>query len=144
MTGKPRDFRNRHNRVITNYLGPGPLLLEELTNHIAGSFLPPVPEHLVQYQEEIRKKKSNVSHFFSILEETFVNAGLSPRLENLLNQSFTASKIEEIKITPVFLENLMEALDILKTRFPKDSQDNVYLDKLITSIFSFYKLLKNR
>ena len=142
MTGKPRDFRNRHNRVITNYLGPGPLLLEELTNHIAGSFLPPVPEHLVQYQEEIRKKKSNVSHFFSILEETFVNAGLSPRLENLLNQSFTASKIEEIKITPVFLENLMEALDILKTRFPKDSQDNVYLDKLITSIFSFYKLLK--
>jgi hypothetical protein len=144
MTGKPRDFKNRHNRVITNYLGPGPLLLEELTNHIAGSFLPPVPEHLVQYQEEIRKKKSNVSHFFSILEETFVNAGLSPRLENLLNQSFTASKIEEIKITPVFLENLMEALDILKTRFPKDSQDNVYLDKLITSIFSFYKLLKNR
>jgi hypothetical protein len=144
MTGKPRDFKNRHNRVITNYLGPGPLLLEELTNHIAGSFLPPVPEHLVQYQEEIRKKKSNVSHFFSILEETFVNAGLSPRLENLLNQSFTASKIEEIKITPVFLENLMEALDILKTSFPKDSQDNVYLDKLITSIFSFYKLLKNR
>ena len=144
MTGKSRDFRNPHNRVITNYLGPGPLLLEELTNHIAGSFLPPVPEHLVQYQEEIRKKKSNVSHFFSILEETFVNAGLSPKLENLLNQSFTASKIEEIKITPVFLENLMEALDILKTRFPKDSQDNVYLDKLITSIFSFYKLLKNR
>jgi hypothetical protein len=144
MPGKSRDFRNPHNRLITNYLGPGPLSLDELTNHIAGSFLPPVPEHLVQYQEEIRKKKSNVSHFFSILEETFVNAGLSPRLENLLNQSFKASKIEETKITPVFLENLMEALDILKTRFPKDSQDNVYLDKLITTIFSFYKLLKNR
>ena len=64
MAGKSRDFRTPHNRIITNYLGPGPLLLQEFTNHIAGSFLPPVPEHLVQYQEELRKKKSNVSHFF--------------------------------------------------------------------------------
>lgn len=144
MTGKSRDFRTPHNRVITNYLGPGPLLLEEFTDHIAGSFLPPVPEHLVQHQEEIRKKKSNVSHFFSILEETYLGAGLSPKLESLLNQAFATSKVEEIKITPQFLENLMEALDILKTRFVKGSQDTIYLDKLISSIYSFYKLLKNR
>ncbi len=142
MAGKSKDFRNPHNRVITNYLGPGPLLLQEFTNHIAGSFLPGVPEHLVQFQDEIRKKKSNVTHFFSILEDTFEDAGLSPRLENLLNQAFTTSKIEEVKITPAFLEDLMEALDILKTRFPKDSPDNDYLDKLISSVFSFYKLLK--
>jgi len=144
MSGKSRDFRTPHNRVITNYIGPGPLLLEEFTNHIAGSFLPPVPEHLVQHLEEIRKKKSNVSHFFSILEETFVDAGLSARLEGFLNQAFTASRIDEVKITPIYLETLMEALDILKTRFPKGSQDAIYLDKLISSIFSFYKLLKNR
>ena len=144
MAGKSRDFRNPHNRVITNYLGPGPLLLEEFTDHISGSFLPAVPENLIRYQEEIRKKKSNVIHFFSILEETFENAGLSPILENLLNQAFTASRIVELNITPVFLENLMEALDILKSRSPKDSQDYLYLDKLISSIFSFYKLLKNR
>jgi|694.fasta_scaffold59821_6 hypothetical protein len=143
MTGKSRDFRTPHNRVITNYLGPGPLLLEEFTDHIAGSFLPPVPEHLMQHQEEIRKKKSSVSHFFSILEETYIGAGLSPKLESLLNQAFTTSKVEEIKITPVFLENLMDALDVLKTRFVKDSLDTIYLDKLISSIFSFYKLLKN-
>ena len=144
MSGKSRDFRTPHNRVITNYIGPGPLLLEEFTNHIAGSFLPPVPEHLVQHLEEIRKKKSNVSHFFSILEENFVDAGLSARLEGFLNQAFTASRIDEVKITPIYLETLMEALDILKTRFPKGSQDAIYLDKLISSIFSFYKLLKNR
>ncbi len=144
MSGKSRDFRTPHNRVITNYLGPGPLLLEEFTDHIAGSFFPPVPKHLVAYQEENRKKKSNVSHFFSILDETFMDAGLSPKLENLLNQAFTKSKIEEIKITPVFLEDLMEALDILKTRFPADSLDNIYLEKLVSTIFSFYKLLKNK
>ena len=144
MSGKSRDFRTPHNRVITNYLGPGPLLLEEFTDHIAGSFFPPVPKHLVAYQEENRRKKSNVSHFFSILEETFMDAGLSPKLENLLNQAFTKSKIEEIKITPVFLEDLMEALDILKTRFPADSLDNIYLEKLVSTIFSFYKLLKNK
>jgi hypothetical protein len=144
MSGKSRDFRTPHNRVITNYLGPGPLLLEEFTDHIAGSFFPPVPKHLVQFQDENRKKKSNVSHFFSILEETFIDAGLSPKLENLLSQAFTMSKIEEVKITPVFLEELMEALDILKTRFPLGSLDNIYLDKLVSSIFSFYKLLKNK
>jgi len=144
MSGKSRDFRTPHNRVITNYLGPGPLLLEEFVDHIAGSFFPPIPEHLVQHQDEIRKKKSNITHFFSILEETFVDAGLSPKLEVLLNQAFATSKIEDIKITPTFLENLMEALDILKARFPRNSQDIAYLDKLISSIFSFYKLLKNR
>jgi len=103
-----------------------------------------VPEHLVQYQEDIRKKKSNVTHFFSVLEETFEDAGLTPKLQNLLNLAFTHSKIEEIRITPKYLEDLMEALDILKTRFPTGSADYVYLDKLISSIFKFYKLLKNR
>ena len=144
MAGKSRDFRTPHNRIITNYLGPGPLLLQEFTNHIAGSFLPPVPEHLVQYQEDLRKKKSNVSHFFSVLEETFEDAGLSSRLQNLLNTAFTNSKIEEIKITPKYLEDLMEALDILKAKFPTGTPDNVYLDKLISVIFRFYKLLKNK
>ena len=144
MAGKSRDFRTPHNRIITNYLGPGPLLLQEFTNHIAGSFLPPVPEHLVQYQEELRKKKSNVSHFFSVLEETFEDAGLSSRLQDLLNIAFTNSKIEEIKITPKYLEDLMEALDILKAKFPTGTPDNVYLDKLISAIFKFYKLLKNK
>lgn len=144
MSGKSRDFRTPHNRLITNYLGPGPLLLQEFTNHIAGSFLPPVPEHLVQFQEDLRKKKSNVSHFFSVLEETFDDAGLSPKLQNLLTMAFTNLKIEEIKITPKFLEELMDALDILKTRFPIGSADNIYLDKLISSIFKFYKLLKNK
>ena len=144
MSGKSRDFRTPHNRVITNYLGPGPLLLQEFIDHIAGSFLPPVPEHLVKHQEDIRKRKENVSHFFSTLEETFVNIGLSAKLESLLNQAFTSARIEEVKISPVFLEDLMEALDILKSSFPKDSRDVIYLDKLISSIFSFYKLLKNR
>ena len=144
MAGKSRDFRTPHNRIITNYLGPGPLLLQEFTNHIAGTFLPPVPEHLVQYQEELRKKKSNVSHFFSFLEETFEDEGLSSRLQDLLNIAFTNSKIEEIKITPKYLEDLMEALDILKAKFPTGTHDNVYLDKLISAIFKFYKLLKNK
>jgi hypothetical protein len=144
MSGKSKDFRSSHNRVITNYHGPGQLLLEEFVNHISGTFLPPVPEHLVRYQEEIRKSKSNVTHFFSVLEETFVDAGLSPKLEGLLNQAFTSSKIDDVKITPIFLENLMDALDILKASFPKNSPDIAYLDKLISSIFSFYKLLKSR
>jgi putative peptide zinc metalloprotease protein len=39
---------------------------------------------------------------------------------------------------------LMDALDILKASFPKNSPDIAYLDKLISSIFSFYKLLKSR
>jgi hypothetical protein len=144
MSGKSRDFRTPHNRLITNYLGPGPLLLQEFTNHIAGSFLPPVPKHLVQFQEDLRKKKSNVSHFFSVLEETFDDAGLSPKLQKVLSMAFTNSKIEEVKITPKFLEDLMEALDILKTRFPTGSADTIYLDKLISSVFKFYKLLKNK
>ena len=144
MVGKSRNFQNRHNRVITNYVGPGPLLVEEFARHIAGSLLPAVPEHLVQYQEEIRKKKSNVSHFFSVLEETFEGAELSPRLEQLLRQAFTNSKIEEKRIDTKFLEELMEALDPLKSRFTRDSADTVYLDKLVSTIFSFYKLLKNR
>jgi len=38
----------------------------------------------------------------------------------------------------------MEALDLLKSRFTRDSADTVYLDKLVSTIFSFYKLLKNR
>ena len=144
MSGKSKESRSPHNRVITNYHGPGQLLLEEFVNHISGSFLPPVPEHLVQHQEEIRKSKSNVTHFFSVLEDTFVDADLSPRLESLLNQAFTSSKIDDAKITPIFLENLMDALDILKARFPKNSPDIAYLDKLISAIFSFYKLIKNR
>lgn len=144
MARKSRDLRNPHNRLITNYRGPGPLLIEEFASHIAGSFLPPVPEHLVKHQEEIRKKKSNVSHFFSVLEESFEGANLSPQLENLLRQAFTNSRIDEVKIDLHFLENLMEALDLLKERFGRGSKDIDYLDKLISSIFGFYKLLKTR
>jgi len=144
MAGKSRDFRNRHNRLITNYAGPGPLLVQEFASHIAGSFLPPIPEHLVKYQEEIRKKKSNVSHFFAVLEETFEGANISIQLEKLLRQAFTSVKIEEAKIDLNFLENLMDALDHLKEKFRKGSEDIEYLDRLISSIFGFYKLLKNR
>lgn len=144
MAGKARDFKNRHNRIITNYIGPGPLLLEEFATHIAGSLIPPVPEHLVKYQEEIRKKKSNVSHFFSVLEDSFEGAGLSPQLEKLLKLAFTSSRIDEVRIDMKFLESLMEALDLLKERFPKGSPDTTYLDRLISSIFGFYKLIKNR
>jgi len=121
-----------------------PALLQEFTNHIAGSFLPPVPEHLVQFQEDLRKKKSNVSHFFSVLEDTFENAGITPRLERLLSLAFTSSKIEEIRITPKFLEELMDALDILKTSFEPGSPDTAYLDKLVSTIFKFYNLLKTK
>ncbi len=142
MAGKSRDFKTPHNRVITNYLGPGPLLLEEFTNHIAGSLLPAVPSNLVEFQETIRKKKANVSHFFSVLQETYDNAGLSPRLEKLLHQAFSVNQIDEGRINVKFLEDLMEALDILKTKFIKGSPDALYLDKLISSIFSFYKLMK--
>ena len=144
MTGKSRDFQNRHNRLITNYKGPGPLMVEEFADHIAGSLLPPVPGHLVEYQAEIRKKKSNVSHFFSVLEDTFQDANLSPQLESLLRQAFTSSKIEEVKIDLKFLETLMDALDLLKERFKRGSPDIIYLDKLISSIYSFYKLIKNK
>lgn len=144
MAGKSRNFQSRHNRVITNYVGPGPLLVEEFTNHIAGSFLPAVPEHLVRYQEEIRRKKSNVSHFFLVLEETFDGSNLSPRLEQLLRKAFTNSKIDEVRIDPSFLEDLMDAIDHLKMQFASESPDRIYLDKLISTIFSFYKLLKKR
>lgn len=142
MAGKSRNFQNRHNRLITNYMGPGPLLVEEFSRHIAGSLLPPVPEYLVKFQQENRKKKSNISHFFSVLEETFEGADLSPKLEDLLRKAFTKSKIEEAQINLHFLEELMEALDLLKERFRKGSQDVEYLDKLISSIFGFYKLLE--
>jgi hypothetical protein len=144
MSGKSRNFGTPHNRLITNYRGPGPSLLQEFTNHIAGSFLPPVPEHLVQFQEDLRKKKSNVSHFFSVLEDTFEDSGITPRLQKLLTLAFTSSKIEEIRITPKFLEELMDALDVLKTSFSPGSADTEYLDKLVSSIFKFYKLLKTK
>jgi hypothetical protein len=144
MAGKKRDFRTPHNRLITNYVGPGPLLLDEFMNHITGSMLPPVPEHLVQYQKEIRKKKSNVSHFFSVLDETFGEFAVSGRLKSILQKAFVSANIEDAQITPKFLENLMEALDGLKDSFPVGGPDRDYLDKLISTIFQFYKLLKNK
>lgn len=144
MAGKKRDFRTPHNRLITSYIGPGPLLLDEFMNHITGSMLPPVPEHLVEYQKEIRKKKSNVSHFFSVLDETFEDFAVSGRLKSILQRAFVDAKIEETQITPKFLENLMEALDGLKESFPIGSPDRAYLDKLVSTIFQFYKLLKNK
>jgi hypothetical protein len=142
MAGKKRDFGAHHNRTITNYIGPGPLLLQEFTNHIAGSMLPSVPENLVEYQNEIRKKKSNVSHFFEVLSETYDDANISKKLSNLLNKAFQSSRIEEVQITPKFLEELMDALDIVKATFDTRSTDQIYLDKLISTIFDFYKLLK--
>lgn len=144
MAGKKRDFRTPHNRLITNYVGPGPLLLDEFMNHITGSMLPPVPEHLVQYQKEIRKKKSNVSHFFSVLDETFGEFAVSGRLKSILQKAFVSANIEDAQITPKFLENLMEALDGLKDSFPVGSPDRDYLGKLISTIFQFYKLLKSK
>ena len=72
MSRKERDFGVRHNRNITNYVGPGPLLLQELTNHIAGTMLPKVPEYLIEYQKEVLKKKSNESIFVSPLEQYFI------------------------------------------------------------------------
>lgn len=142
MAGKKRDFGTHHNRTITNYVGPGRLLLQEFTNHIAGSMLPCVPENLVEYQNEIRKKKSNVSHFFEVLSETYDDSNISQKLSNLLNKAFQNSRIEEVQITPKFLEELMDALDIVKATFDPRSTDHIYLDKLISTIFEFYKLLK--
>lgn len=144
MSGRSRDFKIQHNRTITNYIGPGPLLLEEFTNHIAGSFFPKIPDHLVEYQNTIRKKKSNISHFFLVLEETFDDANLSSRLQRLLQIAFTSAKIEETHITPKFLEDIMDALDNVKIGFDKSSTDYIYLEKLISTIFKFYKLLKNK
>ena len=144
MAGKKRDFRTPHNRLITNYVGPGPLLLDEFMNHITGSMLPPVPDHLVQYQKEIRRKKSNVSHFFSVLDETFGEFAVSGRLKSILQKAFVSANIEDAQITPKFLENLMEALDGLKDSFPVGGPDRDYLDKLISTIFQFYKLLKSK
>lgn len=144
MAGKRRDFGNRHNRTITNYSGPGPLLLEEFTNHIAGTMLPKVPSHLVEYQNEVRRKKSNVTHFFQVLSETYSEANISMNLENLLDKAFANSKIEETQITLVFLEDLMDALDLVKGTFNSGTPDRVYLDNLISTIYNFYKLLKNK
>jgi len=144
MSGKQRDFGVRHNRTITNYVGPGPLLLQELANHIAGNMLPKVPEHLVDYQNEVRKKKSNVSHFFQVLSETYTDANISTKLSTLLDKAFASSKIEESQITPIFLEGLMDGLDQVKGIFDSGSPDRMYLDKLISTIFEFYKLLKNK
>lgn len=142
MPGKPKNFQSQHNRIITNYIGPGPLLLEEFTNHIAGSLLPKIPGHLIEYQEKIRQKKSNASHFFLVLEETFQGARLSLRLERLLQRAFLSAKIDETQISSQFLEGIMDALDNLKVGFDKQSTDYIYLEKLISSIFKFYKLLK--
>lgn len=142
MSRKERDFGVRHNRNITNYVGPGPLLLQELTNHIAGTMLPKVPEYLIEYQNEVRKKKSNVSHFFQVLSETYSDANISIKLNNLLDKAFANSKIEEEQITLSFLEGLMDALDQVKGIFDSGSLDRIYLDKLISTIYEFYKLLK--
>ena len=144
MAGKRRDFGNRHNRTITNYVGPGPLLLEEFTSHIAGTMLPKVPNHLVEYQNEVRRKKSNVTHFFQVLSDTYSDANISMNLENLLDKAFANSKIEETQITLVFLEDLMDALDLVKGTFNSGTPDRIYLDKLISTIYDFYKLLKNK
>lgn len=144
MSGKQRDFGVRHNRTITNYVGPGPLLLQELANHIAGTMLPRVPEHLVEYQNEVRKKKSNVSHFFQVLSETYSDGNISQKLSNLLDRAFANSKIEEAQITPKFLEGLMDALDQVKGIFDSGSSDRVYLDKLISTIYDFSKLLQSK
>ncbi len=144
MAGKKRDFKTPHNRLITNYVGPGPLLLDEFMNHITGSMLPSVPEHLVQYQKELRQKKSNVSHFFGVLDETFGEFAVSGRLKSILQKAFVNAKIEETQITTKFLENLMEALDGLKESFPIGSPDRAYLDKLVSTIFQFYKLLRTK
>ncbi len=144
MAGKRRDFGNRHNRIITNYVGLGPLLLQEFTNHIAGTMLPKVPNHLVEYQNEVRRKKSNVTHFFQVLRDTYSDANISMNLENLLDKAFVNSKIEETQITLVFLEDLMDALDLVKGTFNSGSPDRIYLDKLISAIYDFYKLLKSK
>lgn len=144
MSGKQRNFGVRHNRTITNYVGPGPLLLQELANHIAGSMLPQIPEHLVEYQNEVRKKKSNVSHFFQVLSETYSEKNISTKLKNLLDKAFANSKIEEAQITPKFLEELMDALDQVKEIFDSRSSDCKYLDKLNSTIYEFYKLLKSK
>jgi len=144
VAGKQRDFGVRHNRTITNYVGPGPLLLQEFTLHIAGSMLPKVPEHLIEYQDQIRKKKSNVTHFFQVLSETYSDANISTRLEILLNKAFASSNIAEDQISPIFLQNLMDALDLVKGTFDVGSPDRLYLDKLISTIYGFYKLLKHK
>jgi hypothetical protein len=142
VSGKQRDFGIRHNRTITNYVGPGPLLLQEFTSHIAGTMLPKIPKHLVEYQDEVRRKKSNVTHFFQVLSETYSDSNISSKLANLLDKAFTNSKIEETQITPIFLQDLMDALDLVKGTFDSGSPDRAYLDKLISTIYDFYKLLK--
>lgn len=142
MSGKSRNFKLRHNRNITNYRGPGPALLQEFTDHIAGSMLPSVPQHLVEYQKQLREKKSSVANFFSVIEESFEDARISPRLQGLLNKAFVISGIKEEQITASFLLTMMDALDQLKDSYKSGSPDREYLDKLISAIFSFYKLIK--
>ena len=62
----------------------------------------------------------------------------------ILDKAFASSKIEESQITPIFLEGLMDGLDQVKGIFDSGSPDRMYLDKLISTIFEFYKLLKNK
>ena len=83
-----------------------------------------------------------MSHFFEVLSETYDDSNISQKLSNLLNKAFQNSRIEEVQITPKFLEELMDALDIVKATFDTRSTDHIYLDKLISTIFEFYKLLK--
>jgi hypothetical protein len=141
--GKHRDFSLKHNRVITNYSGLGPLKLEEFTHHIAGQFLPGIPQELVDFQNELRKPKTAVAHFLSVIDQTMEGCQLSPKLRNTLSRAFKDSIIDETKIDMAFLENLMEALDILKASYTSGTEDYDYLEKLISTIFSFYKLIKN-
>lgn len=68
---------------------------------------------------------------------------MSPKLRNTLSRAFKDSIIDETKIDMAFLENLMEALDILKASYTSGTEDYDYLEKLISTIFSFYKLIKN-
>jgi hypothetical protein len=104
--------------------------------------LPSVPQHLVEYQKQLREKKSSVANFFSVIEESFEDARISPRLQGLMNKAFVVSGIQEEQITASFLLTMMDALDQLKDSYKSGSPDREYLDKLISAIFSFYKLIK--
>ena len=142
MSSSQKDYFLKHNRTITNYSGLGAAKLEEFTNHIAGEFIPKVPQELVEMQNQIHERKSSVLHFFSVMEQSMDGFNLSSRLRETLVRAFQNSFLDETKITLDFLENLMEALDILKSSYRTDSADYLYLERLISSIFSFYKVLK--